>query len=574
MHLLQRGKNAGQPCGKKSCRKHHQDTLLPSRQWGVYTCVVDTIVQGCHNDPRRALEKLVAMEQANRDLRELVHSRAYPAMYSKLFGARHTYEAIMDRVNLTTKGKLRLLLECGCQRCGMTRVKSVHWPFPIRLCPSCLSEVLITKRDIKREYNYDYDGDVLLRKGSDNVYWRHLVEIDLGHPLHDLHMNDVKRQIAHDLGVPYTDLLSYSILYKTEARPCILDVEHQFYSRKAQEAFRQAIAGVFSWYHPQALNDHTSLLATIQCKRDYDAFMEQIDDIVCKYEKLSVYHTFTKRFVSTLKAGGNFFDGVLWTDVKDIRVHDLIKLSQKLHEGGIGMEELVHSGEACLDAIQVVVSEVPPMPSMFGGNHDALAVAEVLRRYPDPHPNMGEFLRCYLLTLDVDREDIDTVIARCNCWDDVKRVIEDSSIMSPCKQCVEAHTPDCDRRFGYAHALRHNRVRHGGSSITRYTRWDDPTFHVHFKRVYDRVTRNMGHYFACKRNMEMVHELTVALIYLACTKNQQSVTFFDLNNHLRSWVHQCSQRMHMESISIPRGGNVVTFRSVEVVKPIGHPGII
>ena len=115
--------------------------------------------------------------------------------------------AIMDQEGMSIKRRLHLLLESGCTRCNTPRITKVHWPFPLRLCQSCIRAITVPDYILENRYKLmDYSGARYIectgwnRFNGETMYHAYLikdVERDVGVTLHNLEATIEQRSRNH-----------------------------------------------------------------------------------------------------------------------------------------------------------------------------------------------------------------------------------------------------------------------------------------------------------------------------------------------------------------------------------------
>lgn len=287
-HILIRGKNAGNPCGKSCadilCPKHiglvsRIRDLPDDISRIILKNIIDNIMD---KDSNKAFKLLTNIGNTCKEYRELTNTK-----YTILYWQQDPCDDMdwwMDELSM--KQRLHLLLESGCQRCGCSRITKIHWPFPIRVCKACLEEITIRDYVLAQEYNVkNFSGRSITRNtwssgfgsSSYEIFLIKDVEKHTGFKLSEYKLEqkriimERKRQIAESLALSEDDLKMRSNHFRLQEMPIITQVEREYYNSLASENFTKKYGTDYEVYR-----DELKHIDRIQRREQYDNW--------CKYE--------------------------------------------------------------------------------------------------------------------------------------------------------------------------------------------------------------------------------------------------------------------------------------------------
>ena len=152
-YIFKRGENKGKICGKKCvkntvCSIHKKNGIVANEITSIddFPILVKSIIINYINN----YSIIKAISQTNKSWAEVSYD-IFENMFKKL-NVSNSQNQMMNVYKLTTRQKLSLLNEIGCQKCGIPRVRVIHWPFPIRCCQSCIQEITTSSYNLLEIY--------------------------------------------------------------------------------------------------------------------------------------------------------------------------------------------------------------------------------------------------------------------------------------------------------------------------------------------------------------------------------------------------------------------------------------
>ena len=288
-YIYRRGKNAGIACGRaKRCSgpfcANHSKTVLQVQN--LPTHVMATIVNAIRDDTHlKMFVRLLCLRATCKEYLELVDEKLVH-LYAELSVPK---EQETQMAGFTTKQKLHLLLESGCQRCKAPRITKIHWPFPFRVCTACIDKIMVRDYELKNEYGIERPVDRYLvreswnRYGGISTYRLFLtqdVEKSIGCTLAAYkasedtrslqHKTNMVNQFGHDLDISKVTALSH--IFKSSKFPIFADVERDLFYKMARNAF------VYSYKQTAHFSQEYVILRSVNSKLGYESWMAYLHD--------------------------------------------------------------------------------------------------------------------------------------------------------------------------------------------------------------------------------------------------------------------------------------------------------
>lgn len=156
-YIFKKGKNQNSICNKLNCKLHKNKMNLISL-FDIPDEIINIITSYINNF--QDLKNLTLTCSILYNNSENYFERLYN--YHKL--RDHKIHHFND---LSYKKRFELLYELGCERCNTPRIKKISYPFPIRMCQSCVQEITISEYRLKEyEINENVYHDLKYMKAT------------------------------------------------------------------------------------------------------------------------------------------------------------------------------------------------------------------------------------------------------------------------------------------------------------------------------------------------------------------------------------------------------------------------
>jgi hypothetical protein len=239
---------------------------------------------------KEAFKDLLSLNRTCKDFLKITDfEQLYKQVYDKLevLPQHDTYMSELSYLK-----RLYLLLETGCQRCDTPNIKKIYWPKPMRICTKCFKEVTISLHSLRIKYRIEIDEKVFkpifeLETANQSLYLIKDVENLIECKIHEFSLNDYKRQLSIDLGIPAKELGIYSKLYFKVAKPNKNKVIKEYYTRLATTQFKKLKIVDKNMLYYKEYHE----LYEITTKLKYDVWFENFKTIK---ERLSKYTEYKK----------------------------------------------------------------------------------------------------------------------------------------------------------------------------------------------------------------------------------------------------------------------------------------
>lgn len=453
--ILTRGKNKDLPCGKSKndyCSKHisHKPIELPMN---IFTVIIHHLVFQDHLDYKSIFKNMLNIYPTCKDFKFIV-DKQWELLYNLMMHPQDKYMSM-----LSYKQRLHLLLESGCQRCGIPRIKKIHWPFPIRVCEECIKEVCISEYKLKKEYNIVYKSDLFIevntwnqRTGNNKfkVYWKYLVEKKIGHSLLDTFMNIYKHNIAKTLDIPYKELLVRSVKYKNISQPGIKDVETQYYQSVANDTFDAFVKEKYD-IELKPIENMKSEIKKITSKNLYNNWLNDYQDKYIEYCKQYEYdETQNKLFEQLRKLFTNiqYFQNVNWKSLEEAKL-----LLNRTYSSDT-IVYLKRDVDICkIKFLEFIHHNLPLKDEIIKNDLEANQVFNNMMRYPNKTINdITGYVKKILEKKNLNLFK-DMILPKIVTWNDVLDLIVKISQKSRCEICE-------DKLYNYHEYMSHLKRYH------------------------------------------------------------------------------------------------------------------
>jgi uncharacterized protein (DUF1330 family) len=227
-------------CGKKSiennvyCKTHIKKLFL---FLDLPELAINNVIELLSKYPKT----LLTFSSLNKYIYSLSEEHIY-----KLYGSitiKHIHERYMNNYNLNIIQRIKLTLEKKCCRCDKLRSR-IYYPIPIRLCEDCFKDITITTEDLYNKYNIKWDLIIEhFYKSRQNKTYVLIKEVEQFYnlKLHEVHLNDYKRNVAEELKISTKDLTYNSLFFVREYHPKISIVEAEYYTNISKKILNDYI---------------------------------------------------------------------------------------------------------------------------------------------------------------------------------------------------------------------------------------------------------------------------------------------------------------------------------------------
>lgn len=565
-HVLTRGKNAGKACGKRRCKLHAKKkdddgVKTGEAEWAVMHAIVNNLIKAVPHD-RQAFRTLSQLRRSSKSMRALVEEHL-ERLYATALMPGKTEDAAMDAIGLSIPRRVELLTGCGCQRCGTPKITKISWPFPIRVCQPCLREITMSQGQIAW-FGVQYHSDVFrmyARNSAKPLFWRYLVEKELGQPLEHFLMNDDKFAVANELQVDYKELLHISIHFRTAHHVIRSVAEAEYYVHLARRLFTDRMGMHNVWLDPIVSPDYIRLHRTIRSKYDYDVLATEFDvrmERYCKLRHLRHLETRTK----ALMEKHAFFRDMTWRCLKHPSVAACVQMEQDLDVVPTD-DTLENACSLCLAHVREVVEEhveKPAIPDWIQDDPIAVDIVRRLARYPDPLPHLSLFCTAYLFHKGMDRAAVGTLTKSVASWDEAKELVAKCNRPHTCAKCRSANQPDSDKTYSFVDLAVHEQYRHSRRADAK----DDGSRSCGASAFHATTAQLMAGLPSFLSESDIhIYEITAKIVRFALG-DEKTMTLTQVPGRYRVWVHQCARSLELHSESSTKRRKYL--KDVEVTK--------
>jgi hypothetical protein len=452
VYVFKRGKNKGNVCGKRSdndyCNQHAKH-IFPFEK--LPQLIISNILTNLYNLPiLHAFQKLYMFSRTCKEFKITIEP-TFKLLYERI-KLSDRFDQYM--INLTYLQRLCLLLEKGCQRCGVKRIRKIHWPIPIRVCNSCIREITISEYNLRKQYlitNFTYPIFTIVRYFEYNMkcYLIKDVEKQIQCKLDEYHLNDFKREIATDLELSTKELTKYSRTYLIKTDPDIIKVKKEYYINLALEKFDDFLEELeIVDLNFEICNNERVIINKIKRKYDYNKWYENFNkekylDFKTKHHYMIVYDNTISELRCMLKQHQYF---------KNINIRDIPGISSILEE--------YKSPDKGIDKLREVMQDVTNIVTKFISENNykpfftdvvANEIISNMLYYPNKIiSDYEKFIKTYMKRFNYNNQDIQYIVKTIDMWSDVKDFIEKSNKSHQCSHC--------NRYFRYKELLQHNKT--------------------------------------------------------------------------------------------------------------------